>query len=220
MSAEHIQLSDSLVNYIRSVSSPEPAYLKRLREETAKDPLARMQITPEQGHVMGMLVRILQARRCIEVGVFTGYSSLCVAAALPDDGQLIACDVSETWTAVARRYWKEANLEKKIDLRLAPAVETLDALLAAGQAGQFDFVFIDADKANYANYYDRAFQLIRRGGLIATDNVLWHGKVIDPSANDIDTVAIRSYNAKLRDDPRVDVCMIPMGDGLTLAFKK
>lgn len=220
MSAEHIQLTDTLVDYIRSVSSPEPAYLKRLREETAKDPLARMQITPEQGHVMGMLVRMLNARRCIEVGVFTGYSSLCVAAALPADGQLICCDVSEEWTAVARRYWKEAGLEKKIDLRLAPAVETLDALLAAGEAGKFDFVFIDADKANYTHYYDRAYQLVRRGGVIATDNVLWHGKVIDPAANDIDTVAIRAYNAKLRDDARVHVCMIPMGDGLTLAIKK
>lgn len=220
MSAEHIQLTDSLVAYIRSVSSPEPAYLKRVRDETAQDPLARMQITPEQGHVMGMLVRMLNARRCIEVGVFTGYSSLCVAAALPEDGQLICCDVSETWTVVARRYWQEAGLEKRIDLRLAPAVETLDALLAAGDAGKFDFVFIDADKANYTHYYDRAYQLVRRGGVIATDNVLWHGKVIDPAANDIDTVAIRAYNAKLRDDQRVHVCMIPMGDGLTLAIKK
>ncbi len=192
----------------------------RLREETAQLPAGRMQITPEVGNLLGMFVRLLSAKRCIEVGVFTGYSSLCVARALPPDGQIIACDVSEQWTAVALRYWAECGLDKKIDLRLAPALETLDALLAAGELGAFDFAFIDADKANYSGYYDRLMRLIRPGGLIVVDNVLWYGRVIDSRENDIDTIAIRAFNAKLRADPRIEVAMLPIGDGLTLAFKK
>ncbi|MFN7939884.1 MAG: class I SAM-dependent methyltransferase [Bryobacteraceae bacterium] len=220
MSFQHIQVDDALLAYIRSVAAPEPEYLARLREETAKDPLARMQITVEQGVFMGMLVRLMGARRALEVGVFTGYSSISVARALPDDGELIACDVSEKWTSVARRYWKEAGVEHKIHLHLRPAVETLDSLLAEGQAGTFDFAFIDADKANYGAYYERALQLLRPGGLIGVDNVLWHGRVINAKVQDEDTVAIRAFNAAMREDARVDQMLLPIGDGLTLARKK
>jgi len=176
-----------------------------------------MQITPEQGQFMQLLLRTLGARRTIEIGVFTGYSALCTALALPADGQVIACDVSEEWTAIGRRYWLEAGVADKIDLRLSPAVETLDALLADGQAGQFDFAFIDADKDNYDAYYERCLQLVRPGGIIAVDNVLWHGDVIDPSKQDPDTVAIRALNRKLHLDPRIELSMLPMGDGLTVA---
>ncbi|MBL8177630.1 MAG: class I SAM-dependent methyltransferase [Bryobacterales bacterium] len=220
MSFQHIHVDDALLAYIRSVAAPEPGYLARLREETARDPLARMQITVEQGLFLGMLVRLMGVRRALEVGVFTGYSSISVARALPADGELIACDVSEHWTGIARRYWKEAGVEDKIKLHLRPAVETLDALLAAGQAGTFDFAFIDADKVNYGAYYERSLRLLRPGGLVAVDNVLWHGRVIDPQVNDEDTLAIRAFNAALRDDPRVDQLMLPIGDGVTLARKK
>jgi caffeoyl-CoA O-methyltransferase len=220
MSFQHIQLTEPLLQYVRSVSDPEPEYLARLREETARDPHARMQITVEQGALMGMLVRLLVARKALEVGVFTGYSSLSVARALPPDGRLIACDVSDEWTSIARRYWKEAGLDHKIELHLRPAIETLDELLATGHAGSFDFAFIDADKANYANYYERALQLIRPGGLIAVDNVLWHSRVIDPSIDDEDTRAIRAFNQALTTDPRVHHCLVPLGDGITLALKK
>lgn len=220
MSFQHLHVDDALIAYIRSVAAPEPEYLARLREETARDPRARMQITVEQGLFMGMLVRLMGVRRALEVGVFTGYSSISVARALPDDGELIACDVSEQWTSVARRYWKEAGVEGKIKLHLRPAVETLDELLAAGQAGTFDFAFIDADKVNYGAYYERALQLLRPGGLVAVDNVLWHGQVIDPGSNDEDTVAIRAFNAAMRVDARVDQMMLPIGDGVTLARKR
>ena len=220
MSAQHLQVTAALVDYVRAVSSPEPEYMVRLREETVKDPAGLMQITPEVGGLLAMLVSLLSARRCIEVGVFTGYSSLCVARALPPDGRIVACDVSESWTAIARRYWAEAGVAGKIDLRLAPATQTLDGLIAGGEAGTFDFAFVDADKANYGGYYDRLMQLVRPGGLIVADNVLWYGRVIDSRENDIDTVAIRNFNATLRADPRVEVCLLPIGDGLTLAFKK
>ncbi len=220
MSFQHIHVDDALLAYIRSVAAPEPDYLARLREETARDPLARMQITVEQGLFLGMLVRLMGVRRALEVGVFTGYSSISIARALPADGELIACDVSEHWTAIARRYWKEAGVEGKIRLHLRPAVETLDELLAHGHAGAFDLAFIDADKVNYAAYYERALQLLRPGGLIAVDNVLWHARVIDPNANDEDTVAIRAFNAALRADDRVDRMLLPIGDGLTLARKR
>ncbi len=220
MSAQHLHVTDALIEYVRSVSSPEPEFMVRLRQETALDPAGRMQITPEQGLLLGMLVRVSGARRCIEVGVFTGYSALSVARALPADGQLIACDVCEAWTVIARKYWREAGLESKIDLRLAPALETLQGLIAGGEAGKFDFAFIDADKANYAAYYDLLMTLVRPGGLIAIDNVLWYGRVIDSRENDIDTLAIRSLNAKLAADRRIHLCMLPIGDGLTLALKK
>ncbi|MCZ2148976.1 MAG: class I SAM-dependent methyltransferase [Bryobacterales bacterium] len=220
MSFQHIQLTETLLHYVRSVSGPEPAYLARLREETALLPNARMQITVEQGALMGMLVRLLAARKALEVGVFTGYSSLSVARALPPDGRLIACDVSDEWTSIARRYWKEAGLDHMIELHLRPALDTLDELLASGHAASFDFAFIDADKANYPNYYERALQLIRPGGLIAVDNVLWHSRVIDPSINDEDTRAIRAFNQTLTTDARVHHCLVPLGDGITLALKK
>lgn len=220
MSFQHLHVDDALIAYIRSVAAPEPEYLARLREETARDPRARMQITVEQGLFMGMLVRLMGVRRALEVGVFTGYSSISVARALPEDGELVACDVSEQWTNVARRYWKEAGVEGKIKLHLRPAVETLDELLASGQAGTFDFAFIDADKVNYGAYYERALQLLRPGGLVAVDNVLWHGQVIDPGSNDEDTVAIRAFNVAMREDARVDQMMLPIGDGVTLARKR
>ena len=220
MSSQHIQITDSLVDYIRSVSHAEPEIMKQLREETLSEPRARMQITPEQGAFMTLLTRLCNFRRTLEVGVFTGYSSLAVARAMPEDGKIIACDVSEEWTSIARRYWQQAGVANKIDLRLAPATETLDALLAEGQAGTFDFCFIDADKTNYANYYDRALQLLRPGGLIATDNTLWYGRVIDPAEQDDDTVALRAYNLKLAADDRIYLSMLSIGDGLTLAVKK
>ncbi len=198
----------------------EPDVLRRLREETAPLPMARMQISPEQGQFMGLLTRLLGARMTLEVGVFTGYSSISVALALPADGKIIACDVSEEWTSIARRYWVEAGVAHKIDLRLRPAVETLDALLAKGRAGSFDFAFIDADKSNYLNYYERCLELLRPGGLIAVDNVLWHGSVIDPAKQDEDTLAIRRFNLLVSEDERVWVSLLPLSDGLTLAMKR
>src|SRR2546426_3758772 len=203
MSCKHLELSGELWEYIRRVSLREPGVLSRLREETAPLPLARMQISPEQGQLMGLLMRLLGARMTIEVGVFTGYSSISVALALPDDGKIIACDVSEEWTSIARRYWREAGVAPKIDLRLRPALETLDALLAERRAGTFDFAFIDADKENYLNYYERCLELVRLGGLIAIDNVLWHGFVIDPAMQDEDTQAIRAFNEHVSRDDRV-----------------
>jgi caffeoyl-CoA O-methyltransferase len=179
-----------------------------------------MQISAEQGQFMALLIHLLSARRTLEIGVFTGYSSLAVALALPDDGRIIACDISDEWTSIARRYWREAGVERKIDLRLGPALKTLDDLIAQGQGGRFDFAFIDADKGNYANYYERALVLVRSGGLIAVDNVLWDGKVIDTKVNDPDTRAIRAFNETLHHDERVWLSMLPIRDGLTLACKK
>jgi caffeoyl-CoA O-methyltransferase len=220
MSHQHIDLTEPLIDYLRSVSEPEPDYLVELRAETASDPMARMQITPEQGLFLSTMTRLLGARRTLEVGVFTGYSSLAVARALPDNGQLIACDISEHWTAMARRYWRKAGLAHKIQLHLRPAIETLDELIADGQSGTFDFAFIDADKTNYLTYYERALTLTHDRGLIAIDNVLWHARVIDPNNHDEDTIAIRAFNEHLRDDSRVHVCMLPFGDGLTLVVKR
>ncbi len=220
MSIAHIQATPELVGYIRSVSHREPEYLARLRAETALDQWGRMRITPEVGHLLGLLAAAVGARRTIEVGVFTGYSSISVARALPEDGRIVACDVSEKWTSVARRYWRESGLEHKIDLRLAPALSTLDALLAGGEAGRFDFAFIDADKVNYAAYYDRVFELLRPGGLIAVDNTLWYGRVMDPAATDEETMALKAFNRKLADDVRVRLCVLPVGDGVTLAWKR
>ncbi|MEZ5355376.1 MAG: class I SAM-dependent methyltransferase [Bryobacteraceae bacterium] len=220
MSSQHIQVTDPLIHYIRSVSHPEPDLLRRLREETAADPMARMQITPEQGWLLRLLIGLVAARRTIEVGVFTGYSSTSVAMALPADGSILACDISDAWTSIARRYWREAGVEHKIDLHLAPALETLDAQLAQGKAGSFDFAFIDADKTGYAAYYDRCFDLLRPGGLLAFDNTLWYAKVIDDSVQDEDTVALRAFNRKLAADNRIDLILLPIGDGLTLARKR
>lgn len=220
MSNKTLGLSVALQAYLLQSSLREPPLVARLREETARDPMARMQIAPEQGQFMQLLVRLTGARRCIEVGVYTGYSSLCTALALPADGYLLACDVDENWTAVARRYWDEAGVAGKIELRLAPALDTLDEALQAGQAGSYDFVFIDADKSNYLNYYERCLKLLRRGGLIAVDNVLWDGRVADPQNHDADTVAIRAFNDFVHRDERVDLSLVPVADGLTLCRKR
>jgi len=219
MSNKTFTLSDDLYAYFFENSVREPDILRRLREETARDSMARMQIAPEQGQFMQLLVRLMGARRYLEVGVFTGYSSLAVALVLPANGRIVACDVSDIWTKVARRYWAEAGVAEKIDLRLAPALQTLDGLIAAGEAGSFDFAFIDADKTSYRAYYERALTLIRVGGLIAVDNTLWEGRVADPKARDADTQAIRDFNRHLRDDRRVHLCLVPIGDGLSLALK-
>jgi len=220
MSNRTLNLTDPLYDYLLSVSLREPAVLRRLREETARDEMARMQVAPEQGQFMTWLVGLTGVRQALEIGVFTGYSSLCIALGLPAAGRVIACDVSESWTRVARRYWREAGVDHKIELRLAPAAETLADLLRQGNAGRFDFAFIDADKENYDLYYERCLELIRPGGLIAIDNVLWGGAVIDTSAQDADTAAIRALNEKLHDDARVDITLLPVADGLTLLRKR
>jgi caffeoyl-CoA O-methyltransferase len=179
-----------------------------------------MQISPEQGQFMALLARLMGARRCLEIGVFTGYSSLALALALPDDGRILACDVSERWTNVARRYWAAAGVAHRIELRLATAMETLDALLAAGEAGRYDFAFLDADKENYVGYYERVLQLLRPGGIVLADNTLWSGRVADPENAEATTVALRHFNEHLHRDERVDLSLVPIGDGLTLARKR
>jgi predicted O-methyltransferase YrrM len=219
MSNRSISLTDSLYDYLLAVSLREPPLLRQLREETAAMPMHAMQISPEQGQFMALLLHLMGARQCLEVGVFTGYSSLATALALPEDGRIVACDVSEEWTAVARRYWKAAGVAHKIDLRLAPAVETLDALLASGQSNRFDAAFIDADKASYLAYYERILRLLRVGGLVVVDNTLWSGRVADPKVSDEDTVALRHFNEQLHRDARVELSLLPLGDGLTLARK-
>ncbi len=215
--SRQITLTDELLAYLQEVSLREPDALRKLREETAKLPMAGMQISPDQGQFMALLVRLIGARRCLEIGTFTGYSALAVALALPTDGRVVCCDVSEEYTAVARRAWAGAGVVGKIDLHLAPARVTLDKLRAEGRHGSFDFAFIDADKENYDHYYEAALELVRAGGVIAIDNVLWSGAVIDPKKQDADTKALRALNRKLRDDQRVDISMLPLGDGLTLA---
>jgi caffeoyl-CoA O-methyltransferase len=216
---KRLAMTDALHEYILSVSLREHPALRRLREETASHPRTFMQISPEQGQFLSLLVRLMGARRALEVGVFTGYSSLSVALALPPDGRIVACDVNEEWTATARRYWQEAGVSDKIDLRLAPAVETLDGLLACGQAGSFDFAFIDADKPSYDAYYERALELLRPGGLMAVDNVLWSGRVADAEENGRETLALRALNEKIHADTRVFVSLLPITDGMTLAMK-
>ncbi len=220
MSNRSIGLSASLHEYLLDVSLREPDVMRRLREETAQHPESDMQIAPEQGQFMQLLVRMLGATKTLEVGTFTGYSALAVALALPGDGQLIACDVSEAYTRVARRYWREAGVDDNIDLRIAPAVETLDVLLNDGHAGTFDFAFIDADKPSYDAYYERALQLVRSGGLIVLDNMLRGGRVVDPDPDDASTQAIARLNRTLRGDGRIDLSLIPVADGLTLALKR
>jgi predicted O-methyltransferase YrrM len=219
MSRTHTLITDEMSDYIRQVSLREPPVLRRQREATDDDPHASMQTAPEQGQFLHLLARLLNAKKTLEIGVFLGYSAAWVAMALPEDGKVIACDVNEEYTARARRTWREAGVESKIDLRLAPALETLDALISGGQGGAFDLAFIDADKSNYANYYERALVLVRRRGLIVIDNVLWHGAVIDEAQRDRDTEAIRALNLKLHEDARVSLSLVPLGDGLTLACK-
>ncbi|MEJ8566311.1 class I SAM-dependent methyltransferase [Elongatibacter sediminis] len=216
MSRQTLNLGDDLYDYLLRVSLREPELFAELREETAALPGAAMQISPEQGQFMRLLVELTGARRALEVGTFTGYSALSVALAMPEDGTVITCDISEQSTAIARRYWARAGLSDRIELRLGPALHTLDTLLEQS-AESFDFAFIDADKENYDGYYERLLGLVRPGGLIAIDNVLWGGSVIDPAKTDADTLAIRQLNEKLAVDDRVSLSMLPVGDGLTLA---
>lgn len=220
MSNKTLALDDRLYDYLLSVSLRESEVLAQLRQETAQHAMRTMQIAPEQGQFMALLVQLTGAKKALEVGVFTGYSSLSVALALPPDGKLVACDISEEYTTIARRYWELAGVADRIDLRIAPALKTLDHLLETGQANTFDFAFIDADKSNYLNYYDRALNLVRPGGLIVIDNVLWSGSVADPEVQDASTEAIRQFNQTLQADDRVVLSLVPIGDGLTLAMKK
>jgi len=220
MSSKTLFMPARVHAYLVASTVRETPVQRRLRTVTARLPGGGMQIAPEQGALMQLLVRLLGAKRCIEIGTFTGYSALCVALALPPGGRIVCCDRSEEWTSIARRYWKKAGIARKIDLRLGPALETLDALLGAGEAGRFDFAFIDADKTNYRNYYERCVKLVRRGGLIAVDNTLWYGRVADARVRDADTRAIRAFNRQLKRDRRVDAALVPIGDGLTLALKR
>ena len=220
MSNKTLNVDAKLYDYLLTVSVREPSVLAELREETARLPNAGMQISPEQGALMQLLVEVMGARQCLEVGVFTGYSSTAVALSLPADGRLVACDVSVEFTDVARRYWRRAGVEERIDLRLGPALGTLDALLESGRAGTFDFAFIDADKDNYFNYYERCLKLLRPGGLLAVDNVLWEGNVVNPADDRSSTRAIRALNEVIRADTRVTISLVPIGDGLTLARKR
>jgi caffeoyl-CoA O-methyltransferase len=221
MSRRTLPLDDTLLDYLRDVSLREQPQQAALREATQPMSNSNMQIGPEQGQFMAFLVKLIGARQAIEIGVFTGYSALTVALAMPDDGRIVACDVSEEYTRVGRKYWETAGVAHKIDLRLGPAVATLDALLAAGEAGRFDFAFVDADKANYDAYYERCLELLRTGGLIAIDNVLWYGKVARPAEEkDKDTAALQALNVKLHRDARIDLSLVPIGDGLTLARKR
>jgi caffeoyl-CoA O-methyltransferase len=220
MTDRRLQITDEIHRYLLAHSVREPEVLARLRAATASLPQAQMQIGPEQGQLMGLLARLIGAKRCIEIGVFTGYSSLAVALALPEDGRILACDVSEDWTAIARRFWREAGVEHKIELKLQPATRTLEQLLAAGETGRYDFAFIDADKPSYDTYYELLLKLLRPGGLIALDNTLWSGHVADPNNRDPNTVALRALNDKLHRDERVDLSLLPIGDGLTLARKR
>jgi caffeoyl-CoA O-methyltransferase len=220
MASRHPFFPEKIARYLLEHSVRESAILRDLREATASLPHASMQIGPDQGQLMALLVQAIGARRCIEIGTFTGYSALVVALALPDDARIVCCDVSEEWTAIARRFWQKAGVVHKIELRLAPALETLDALLAKGEAGRYDFAFIDADKENYASYYERCLRLLRAGGLIAVDNTLWSGAVADGRSRDETTVALRAFNDKLHRDERVSLSQLPVGDGLTLALKR
>lgn len=216
-----IQLTDRLYNYILSVSLREPEVLQRLRQETAQLPMAMMQIAPDQGQFIALLVKLINAKRTLELGVFTGYSALWVALALPEDGQVVACDHNSEWTAIAQRYWQEAGVAHKIDLRLAPALETLETLMQSGQAGTFDFAFIDADKRNYPHYYEHCLTLLKPGGLIAIDNVLRKGSVLNERfLQDKATQTIDELNQQLTQDERVDLSLVTIGDGLTLLRKR
>lgn len=220
MSRETLGLNDTLMTYVRTVGAREDETLRRLREETARHPRAQMQIALEQGQFMALLIELIGARRTFEVGTFTGYSALWTVKAMGPAGRLVALDVSTEFTAIAQRHWREAGVAGQIDLRIAPAAESLKKMIDAGEAGAYDFAFIDADKSNYDTYYEYALTLIRLGGLVAIDNVLWSGHVADPAAQDPDTMALKALNAKIATDERVTVSMVPIGDGLTLARKR
>ena len=220
MSNKTIGLEDRLYDYLLSATLREAPALAQLRQATAEHAQARMQISPEQGQFMALLVQLMGAKKALEIGVFTGYSALTVALALPDDGRIVACDVNEKDCAIALPYWQKANVTHKIDLRIAPALDTLNELIATGESGTFDFSFIDADKSNYDNYYEKSLQLLRPGGLIAVDNTLWYGRVADPDVQDKRTNRIRALNEKVRDDERVTMSLLPVGDGLLLVRKR
>jgi predicted O-methyltransferase YrrM len=220
MSDHTINLDDRLTAYLQSVSLHEHPALQKLRAHNQEYPQGHMQICPEQGQFMGLLLRLMGAKRVLEVGVFTGYSSIAMALALPADGYLLACDISEAATDVARGYWQEAGVAEKIDLHLGPALDTLQHLVATGAGETFDFAFIDADKANYPNYYELCLRLVRPGGAIGIDNVLWYGKVADPTVTDSRTEILRQLNRAIHQDDRVEISMLPIGDGLTIARKK
>jgi len=219
MSRTTLKLTDDVYTYLLSVSLRETDVQRELREATATHPLAMMQIAPEQGQFMALLVRLMKAERIIEIGVFTGYSTLCMAQALPDGGRIIACDIDAKSTRTARQYWEKAKVADRIDLRLQPAISTLDELLAGGRKGWFDFAFLDAEKTEYADYYERVLELLRPGGLVVIDNVLWSGRPADETVQDRDTLAIRRFNRHLSEDRRVCISMLPLGDGVTLALK-
>ncbi|MBW4463265.1 MAG: class I SAM-dependent methyltransferase [Nodosilinea sp. WJT8-NPBG4] len=220
MSNQTLPLDDRLYRYLLDHSVHETEVLTALRHETAQHPMAQMQIAPEQGQFMALLVQLLGVTKALEIGVFTGYSALRVALAMPPEGRLVACDVSEEYTAIARRYWEKAGVAHKIDLRIAPATETLDQLIETGETNSFDFAFIDADKSGYPTYYEQALQLVRPGGLIAIDNVLWSGQVADPTVQDSRTNTLRALNDTIHHDDRVIASLVPIADGLTIAMKK
>lgn len=220
MSSRSLNLTDDLYDYLLSVSLRESVHQKHLREETARHPMGQMQVSPEQAQLMAFLVQLIGAKKALEIGVFTGYSALSVALALPDDGKLVACDVSADYTAIAQSYWQKAGVEHKIELRIAPALDTLDLLLSNGDANSFDFAFIDADKSSYDSYYERSLQLVRPGGLIMIDNVLWSGRVADITDTQKRTRSLRELNAKLHSDARISLSLLPVGDGLTLVMKR
>lgn len=219
MTRKTLTINDQIYDYLLSVSLKETDVQQELREETAKLKQAMMQISPDQGQFMALLVKLMNAKKIIEIGVYTGYSSLCMALAMPDDGRIVACDINKEYTDIAGRYWQKAGVAEKIELMLAPAIETLNMLLNNGEQDAYDFVFIDADKPEYPDYYERALQLIRPGGLIVIDNMLWYGKPADPSEKDKDTQAIREFNQQLFNDKRVQISMLTIADGVTLAMK-
>ena len=219
MSRFYTPITDEMARYIREVTLREPEPLRRQRESTDDHPQASMQIAPEQGQFLHLLARLTGARKTLEIGVFMGYSSAWVALALPQGGKLVACEISQSYADQAKQTWRDAGVEDRIDLRVGPALDTLDRMIASGESATFDFAFIDADKSNYANYYERALRLVRQGGLVAIDNVLWHGAVVDPAATDRDTEAIRAFNRQLHEDSRIAVSMVTIGDGITLACK-
>ena len=218
MSTGILNLTDDLRDYLWQKGMKEHPVLEELREETAQLPESVMQICPEQGALMANLVRLMSAEKTLEIGTFTGYSALVVALALPEDGKIVACDISEEWTAIGKKKWEQAGVAEKIELRIGAALGTLEELIQEGQEGSFDFAFIDADKANYLDYYKMCLKLVRKGGVVAIDNVLWSGSVINSEINDVDTVAIRELNEFLAKDERVSLSMVPVGDGLTLAY--
>lgn len=220
MSRQTLNLDEKLYQYLLSVSLRESPLLKQLREETSLHSQGRMQISPEQGQFMALLIQLLKVKKALEIGVFTGYSSLAIAKALPEDGKLIACDISEEFTKTAINYWQKANVSHKIELNIAPALETLARLSDNGENETFDFIFIDADKTNYDLYYEKSLELLKQGGLILIDNTLWYGRVADVTIQDKQTKHIRALNEKIYQDSRVNMSLLPIGDGLTLAMKK